>query len=194
MLTDDDFIPLMDLKNESKTYMNPQGYVDPTSKYYIDRVWEEYHNVKEELARSEHIISVLKTLVNQLHKDEASQEVDTFSKEPTLEEQIQYHVDALVDMGAKYYSGEHPYMEGYPRLVLPKESSDEVEPEPTNSGNHISMKDAVYQQWRNRLTVAECIDRLKEYGWKELRGSDGLTEAVNELFLGSRILVYNKQS
>jgi hypothetical protein len=107
---------------------------------------------------------------------------------------VQDHVDALVRMGAKYYSGDHPYMEGYPRLVLPKESSDEVEPEPTNSGNHISMKDAVYQQWRNRLTVAECIDRLKEYGWKELRGSDGLTEAVNELFLGSRILAYQKQS
>jgi hypothetical protein len=30
--------------------MNPQGYVDPTSKYYIDRMWEEYHKVKSDLA------------------------------------------------------------------------------------------------------------------------------------------------
>jgi hypothetical protein len=30
--------------------MNPAGYVDPTSKYYVDRVWEEYHKLKEELA------------------------------------------------------------------------------------------------------------------------------------------------
>jgi hypothetical protein len=30
--------------------MNPQGYVDPTSKYYIDRLWEEYHKVKNDLA------------------------------------------------------------------------------------------------------------------------------------------------
>lgn len=36
--------------NESKPYMAPQGYVDPTSKYYIDRMWEEYHKMKEELA------------------------------------------------------------------------------------------------------------------------------------------------
>lgn len=36
--------------NESKPYMTPQGYVDPTSKYYIDRMWEEYHKLKEELA------------------------------------------------------------------------------------------------------------------------------------------------
>jgi hypothetical protein len=38
--------------NESKPpypYMNPAGYVDPTSKYYIDRVWEEYHKLKDEL-------------------------------------------------------------------------------------------------------------------------------------------------
>jgi hypothetical protein len=34
---------------ESKS-MNPQGYVDPTSKYYIDRMWEEYHKVKSDLA------------------------------------------------------------------------------------------------------------------------------------------------
>jgi hypothetical protein len=30
--------------------MNPSGYVDPTSKYYIDRMWEEYHKVKSDLA------------------------------------------------------------------------------------------------------------------------------------------------
>jgi hypothetical protein len=37
--------------NESKPpYMDLTGrYVDPTSKY-IDRVWEEYHKLKEELA------------------------------------------------------------------------------------------------------------------------------------------------
>jgi hypothetical protein len=35
--------------------MNPQGYVDPTSKYYIDRMWEEYHKVKNDfvLAKTE---------------------------------------------------------------------------------------------------------------------------------------------
>jgi hypothetical protein len=33
---------------------------------------------------------------------------------------VKDHVDALIKMGAKYYSGEHPFMEGYPRLVLPK--------------------------------------------------------------------------
>jgi hypothetical protein len=27
-----------------------ESYVDPTSKYYIDRLWEEYHKMKEELA------------------------------------------------------------------------------------------------------------------------------------------------
>jgi chromosome segregation ATPase len=27
-----------------------ESYVDPTSKYYIDRMWEEYHKVKEDLA------------------------------------------------------------------------------------------------------------------------------------------------
>ncbi len=67
--------------NESKPsypYMDLTGrYVDPTSKYYIDRMWEEYHKIKEELAQtkcklgqSEDIIDALKTLVKQLHKDE----------------------------------------------------------------------------------------------------------------------------
>ena len=64
--------------------------------------------------------SVYPHVLNAVMTYEETEEVDTFSKEPTLEEQIQYHVDALVDMGAKYYSGDHPYMEGYPRLVLPK--------------------------------------------------------------------------
>jgi hypothetical protein len=27
-----------------------ESYVDPTSKYYIDRMWEEYHKVKNDLA------------------------------------------------------------------------------------------------------------------------------------------------
>ena len=27
-----------------------ESYVDPTSKYYIDRLWEEYHKVKSDLA------------------------------------------------------------------------------------------------------------------------------------------------
>jgi chromosome segregation ATPase len=27
-----------------------ESYVDPTSKYYIDRMWEEYHKVKSDLA------------------------------------------------------------------------------------------------------------------------------------------------
>lgn len=48
-------------------YMNPQGYVDPASKYYIDRMWEEYHKIKDELAdtksklaQAEDLIDVLK--------------------------------------------------------------------------------------------------------------------------------------
>ena len=78
--TDDDFIPLMKLKENSEepsSYMNPQGYVDPTSKYYIDRVWEEYHKLKEELAdtkcklaQAEDIIDTQRTLIKQIHKDE----------------------------------------------------------------------------------------------------------------------------
>jgi chromosome segregation ATPase len=27
-----------------------ESYIDPTSKYYIDRMWEEYHKVKSDLA------------------------------------------------------------------------------------------------------------------------------------------------
>ena len=64
--------------------------------------------------------SIYPHVLNAVMTYEETEEVDTFSKEPTLEEQIQYHVAALVEMGAKYYSGEHPFMEGYPRLVLPK--------------------------------------------------------------------------
>jgi hypothetical protein len=86
MLTDDDFILLMELKNESESYMNPQGYVDPTSKYYVDRVWEEYHKIKEELAKSKDIIDALKTLVKQIHKDEDRliQTIETL-REPSKE-------------------------------------------------------------------------------------------------------------
>ena len=65
--------------------------------------------------------SVYPHVLNAVMTYEETEEVDTFSKDPTVEEQIQYHVDALVEMGAKYYSGEHPFIEGYPRLVLPKE-------------------------------------------------------------------------
>lgn len=36
--------------NESKPYMTPQDFSDFTGKYYIDRMWEEYHKLKEELA------------------------------------------------------------------------------------------------------------------------------------------------
>lgn len=63
--------------NESKPYMSPQGYVDPTSKYYIDRVWEEYLKLKEELADTmsklaqvEDMIDIQRTLIKQIHKDE----------------------------------------------------------------------------------------------------------------------------
>lgn len=59
------------------SYMSPQGYVDPTSKYYIDRMWEEYHKLKEELAdtksklaQAEDLIDVQQTLIKQIHKDE----------------------------------------------------------------------------------------------------------------------------
>lgn len=41
----------------------------------------------------------------------------------------------------------------------------------------------------SKLTVDDHIKALKEAGWKELRGSDGLSEAVNQLFGSSRILV-----
>jgi hypothetical protein len=70
-----------------------ESYVDPTSKYYIDRVWEEYHKIKEELAQtkcklgqSEDMIDALKTLVKQLHKDEDKliQTIETL-REPSKE-------------------------------------------------------------------------------------------------------------
>ena len=41
---------VMPTDRTDKRYMNPQGYVDPTSDYYTDRVWEEYHKIKDELA------------------------------------------------------------------------------------------------------------------------------------------------
>jgi hypothetical protein len=113
--------------------------------------------------------------------------------EAWLKEQSNAVDNKLEKLKSKIQLAETVYAMDYEddaRLVLPKESSQEVVSESTNSGNHISMKDAVY----NRLTATECIDRLKKYGWEELRGSDGLTEAVNELFLGSRILVYRKES
>lgn len=54
-----------------------ESYVDPTSKYYIDRVWEEYHKIKEELAntksklaQAEHMLDIQRTLIKQIHKDE----------------------------------------------------------------------------------------------------------------------------
>jgi hypothetical protein len=37
--------------------------------------------------------------------------------------------------------------------------------------------------------MPDLVDELKRAGWKELRGSDGLSEAFNELYKCSRILV-----
>lgn len=75
------------------SYMSPQGYVDPTSKYYIDRMWEEYHKLKEELAdtksklaQAEDLIDVQRTLIKQIHKDEEAliQTIETL-REPSKE-------------------------------------------------------------------------------------------------------------
>lgn len=69
------FIPPSNM-NENKLHPT-KGYVDPTSKYYIDRVWEEYHKLKEELAdtksklaQAEDMIDTQRMLIKQIHKDE----------------------------------------------------------------------------------------------------------------------------
>ena len=56
--------------NESKPYMSPQGYVDPASKYYIDRMWEEYHKMKEELADTKSKLGQMDDYVNEVLKPE----------------------------------------------------------------------------------------------------------------------------
>ena len=59
--------------NESNPYMNPQGYVDPTSKYYIDRMWEEYHKVKEELADTKSKLRQSEDYINEILKPELAE-------------------------------------------------------------------------------------------------------------------------
>ena len=102
--TDTDHTALMDLKN------NPYEPIQ-TLEYVVEK-WSKESSGPWSIMRDD--------LCERIR--EAFPDIDKEAFEPiqTLEEQIQYHVDALVDMGAKYYSGEHPFMEGYPRLVLPK--------------------------------------------------------------------------
>jgi len=59
--------------NESKPYMTPQGYVDPTSKYYIDRMWEEYHKLKEELADTKTKLAQSEDYINETLKLELAE-------------------------------------------------------------------------------------------------------------------------
>lgn len=102
--TDADHAALMDLKNNPhEPIQTLEDIIDQWSRNTFG-VWTQ---IRDDLCK---------------RIREAFPDIDKEAFEPiqTLEEQIQYHVDALVDMGAKYYSGEHPFMEGYPRLVLPK--------------------------------------------------------------------------
>ena len=66
--------------NESKPYMNPQGYVDPTSKYYIDRMWEEYHKVKEELADTKSKLAQSENYIDEVLKPELQYVKNSFIK------------------------------------------------------------------------------------------------------------------
>ena len=42
---------VMPVDENEPRYINSQGYVDPKGEYYTDRVWEEYHKIKDELAK-----------------------------------------------------------------------------------------------------------------------------------------------
>ena len=66
--------------NESKPYMNPQGYVDPTSKYYIDRMWEEYHKMKEELADTKSKLAQSENYIDEVLKPELQYVKNSFIK------------------------------------------------------------------------------------------------------------------
>ena len=101
--TDEDHEALMDLKQTPYE-------LTPTLEDVVEK-WNESAWVRR--GESDY---ALKELCEFLR--EAFPQIDTATDEHV--QQIQSHIDALVDMGAKYYSGDHPFMEGYPRLVLPK--------------------------------------------------------------------------
>lgn len=55
----------------------PASYYGPQSNYYLERTWEEYHKMKEELAdtkcklaQAEDMIDTQRTLIKQIHTDE----------------------------------------------------------------------------------------------------------------------------
>lgn len=108
---DEDHAALLDLK---KNPYEPNPTLEDVVNEWNEAEW--VRSYESDIALGE-LCTMLRTAFPQID----TQSEDDFSPEPTLEEQMQYHVGALVDMGAKYYSGElSTYMEGYPRLVLPK--------------------------------------------------------------------------
>jgi hypothetical protein len=58
----------------TEKYINEQGYVDPQGSHYVDRVWEEYHKIKDELAQEtihrkqleDYIDEILKPRIHEL--------------------------------------------------------------------------------------------------------------------------------
>jgi hypothetical protein len=111
-LTDADHAALMDLKN------NPYE-PNPTLEDVVEE-WNEAEWVRQ--SESEYALQELCTYIREAFPDIDKPFSDTLGEKTMVAEYntVQDHVDALVRMGAKYYSGDHPYMEGYPRLVLPK--------------------------------------------------------------------------
>ncbi len=111
---DEDHIALLDLKNNP--YEPIQTLEDVVELWHKESGWHPELCVR------------LRTWMAQSIHDEGLATIGAKNEqyfhhsdmEPTREEQVQYHVDALIRMGAKYYPGELPLLNGYPRLVLPK--------------------------------------------------------------------------
>ena len=115
---------------------------------------------------------------------------------PTLDE-IEFALQRTKELVQNATYPSHEYMAQVFRSIFPhvlnavmtyeemeeEENEDAYEPEPVNSGNHVSMKDAVYAQWRSRLTVAECVERLVEMGAKYYSGEHPFMEGYPRLVL-----------
>jgi hypothetical protein len=111
--TDDDHAALMDLKNNP--YEPIQTLEDVVNEWNVSAEWVRR-------SESKYALQELCTYIREAFPDIDKPFSDTLGEKTMVAEYntVQDHVDALVRMGAKYYSGEHPFMEGYPRLVLPK--------------------------------------------------------------------------
>jgi hypothetical protein len=109
---DEDHIALLDLKN------NPYEPIQTLED--VVNEWNEAEWVRQR--ESEYALQELCKYIREAFPDIDKPFSDTLGEKTMVAEYntVQDHVDALVRMGAKYYSGEHPFMEGYPRLVLPK--------------------------------------------------------------------------